>query len=90
MMTWLLTVGGVGVLDASPTTKRASSPQSLVLQQLWKTDQGPIEVTYTAAGLLLLGYFTVLAWRHRKGSRRDLDGDRRRSESSAVILAKQS
>ena len=45
----------------------------LVLQQLWKTDRGPIEVTYAAAGLLLLGYFILLALRHRKAAKRDFD-----------------
>ena len=45
----------------------------MVLQQLWKTDRGPIEVTYAAAGLLLLGYFILLALRHRKGAIREFD-----------------
>ena len=54
----------------------------LVFQQLWRTDRGPIEVTPAIVGLLLLGYFTVLALRRPQIGR---------SQSSGrVILARQS
>lgn len=53
------------LISRSDFTLRMLCILVLVLQQLWRSDRGPIEITPAIVGLVLLGYFFVLARRGR-------------------------